>query len=333
MKSAEVWGQKTGKEYVVNLLQMRDEQIGVMSGGFVKRIPSVDNPFSQDIYLQSKDITAVACSDDVLWSCTNRGLVGAWDFRASTSAPVASVQTNTPYMSCMDVGFQGSLLACGTEEGIESKIVFFDTRQIGREPLGQYVESHSDSITTVKFQGQMFFSGSVDGLVCGFDITQPNETLALVSVMKPNGACLKLGCFGTRGLFATTSSETFHLFDYETAQTIGSYDNDVMLGTGCRELLMERTMLGNEKKMEINYLIDGLWEARTQKLLLLAGNSEGGAFGYEVTLGGFQPLGPLTGVHTEVVRCAKTYDGGKSSGFNILTGAEDGRVCLWKPDL
>lgn len=329
MKSAGVWGQKTG-EYVVNLLQMRDEQIGVLSGGSVRRIPSVEHPSSQDIFLQSKDVTAVACSDELLWACTNRGLVSAWDFRASTSAPVTSVQTSAPHMSCMDVGFQGSLLACGTEEGIESKIVFFDTRRLASgQPLGQYVESHSDSITTVKFQGQMFFSGSVDGLVCGFDVAQPNETLALVSVMNPNGACLKLGCFGTRGLFATTSSETFHLFDYETAQTIGSYDNDVMLGTGCRELLTERA----EKKMEINYLIDGLWEARTQKLLLLAGSSEGGAFGYEVTLAGFQPLGPLAGVHSEVVRCAKTYDGGKSSGFNILTGAEDGLVCLWKPDL
>lgn len=322
---------------MLNVLAARgNEHIGVLSNGSVRSIPDMNHPFFEDISLlsavggQQQQITGVCTSaEGLIWSCTNRGQLSAWDLRASKTQAAQQCLTSTQNMSCMDVGYAGSLLACGTEEAIDSKIVFWDARKLqSSAPLGQYVESHSDSITAVRFQGQMFFSGSVDGLVCGFDVTQPSESASLVSVVNPNGACLKLGCFGTRGLYVTTSSETFHLFDYDTAQTISSYDNDVMRGVGCRELLTEKTA----GKMELTYLIDGLWEPKTQKLLMLAGNGNGEAFGFEVTLNGFEPLGPLVGVHSEVVRCCKSYDGGKASGFNIITGGEDGKVCLWKPE-
>lgn len=81
-------------------------------------------------------------------------------------------------------------MAGGTEliDG-DSFILFWDARyptsktQSRKTLLGGYWESHTDDVTTLAFhptRRDVLASGSTDGLVNIFDLTQPNEDSALM---------------------------------------------------------------------------------------------------------------------------------------------------------
>jgi len=351
MKAVRSWS-APGDVYVLDALVHRSSKhlLGLLSNGKLRVISSPDQDAFSDVLLgsgtgtgQARQVTGIACAGcsllssegqaaNLVWSCSVDGTVAAYDLNTRTPGqPVGSCSLPRTKVSSVDVGLNGMLVACGTEEGFDSKVVFWDVRNLSA-PLGKYVESHSDHITAVRFSpdgSPGLVSGSEDGLVCAFDVSKSSETAALKSVLKAGSAVSRLGFFGAnfQGIYVTTTTETLSLFEIGSCAMISSYDNDLMAGTGCRETLQETA------KLEINYLIDCLWEPRTQKLLLCAGNTDGVGFGFEMTLNGFVPLGPLPGGHSEVIRTAKIVElGPDKGGFGIVTGGEDGKMCIWTPE-
>uniref|UniRef100_A0A8C6S5B1 WD repeat-containing protein 89 n=1 Tax=Neogobius melanostomus TaxID=47308 RepID=A0A8C6S5B1_9GOBI len=87
--------------------------------------------------------------------------------------------------SSFDLSCSDSLLCGGTEQvnGEDSFLVFWDVRKPGGVLLGVYSESHSDDITQVRFHPtdkDRLASGSTDGLVNVFDLSEGAEDEALV---------------------------------------------------------------------------------------------------------------------------------------------------------
>lgn len=85
-------------------------------------------------------------------------------------------------MSCNE-----RLIAGGTEHiGGDAFILFWDMRhnnsKMDKNPLGGYWESHMEDVTCLAFHADkqdVLASGSTDGLINIFDLTQPSEDSAL----------------------------------------------------------------------------------------------------------------------------------------------------------
>jgi WD40 repeat protein len=346
MKVARSWVNLAEPEtYVLDLVRpgiAPQSIVGLLSNSKVRVVQSIEHDAFVDVSLTTgterrKHVTGIAsCSvvspgdqnfASLLWSCSADGIIGAWDLARSSAGPaLVSGKKNDSY-SCIGVGLNGTLIAAGTEEGIDSRILFWDVRNLAA-PLTVFAESHSDSITNLRFcpdGSARMLSGSLDGLVCAFDLSKPNENSALLSVLNANSSCSKIGFFGVNheGIYATTSTETLSIFEMESSVTISSYEYDLQKGTGCRETLQELA------RMEVNYLVDCMWEPKTQKLILLAGNADGAGYGFDINLNGFTNLGALAGGHTAVIRCSEITELGTRRGLGIVTGAEDGRIILW----
>lgn len=347
MKPQRIWTRQAGGEtpYVLDIfgLSSRPQSaFALLSDSRLRCIPSLEQDAFTEMSLlantPARRITSISSpakssangsSDAVsnlVWSCSADGVIAAWDVLNDSSGPAFVANSPRVPFGAIAVGMEGTLVAVGTDEGVESKTIFWDIRQLNH-PLSTFSESHSDSITNLVFspgETPLLLSGSVDGLVCAFDLLKPTESSALKSVLNANSACSRIGFFGANweGVYATTHTETLSIFELESCDTICAFEYDLNKGTGCRETLQD--LCGGE----INYLVDCMWEPKTQKVILLAGHSEGNAFGFEIDLGGFVPLGPLLGCHTDVVRCCHLISL-EGRGLAMLTGGEDGKLCFW----
>ncbi|WAR12892.1 WDR89-like protein, partial [Mya arenaria] len=97
------------------------------------------------------------------------------------AATSSSDETNSLF-SCLDVNATDELLIAGLEADKDGNafILFWDRRN--SELMGAYSESHQDDITQVTFhptKPNQLATGSTDGLVCVFDLSEDSEDDAL----------------------------------------------------------------------------------------------------------------------------------------------------------
>jgi WD40 repeat protein len=271
---------------------------------------------------------------NLMASCSD-GSIYSWDLRVTTTTTNISSSYISPVqrfvlndnqiikLADVDVGLNGTLICSCTANEYNSRIVFWDVRNHSKE-LGSYQESHSDSLTRVRFANPYqpkLISGGCDGIVCEFDVSQPNEPSALRATLNAEASVSKLGCFGPNsdGLWCTTSSESVSFFDLPTCTRIAHYDNEPL-----------STQVNVRTLLDIDYIIDLLYEPTRQKLVLLGEKENGMGQGFLVDVDGFKLLGPLNGGHSEVIRCADSL--ATHLGWTILTGGEDGRLTIWTSD-
>jgi len=81
----------------------------------------------------------------------------------------------------------------------------------------EFVESHNDDITQVKFHPtspSRLITGSVDGLICNFDLKDFNEYEELVGVINSGSSINRTGYFGPNAeyIYCLTHNETFSLW-------------------------------------------------------------------------------------------------------------------------
>lgn len=295
-------------------------------------------------------------ADHILVSSGTDGRVCVMDLRQSPAAttnpsvvcamPQQQQQTsnnNNNYSAeqalSVSLGYDGNLAAVGTNK---SKIHFYDLRQ-PQQPVGSYVNSHTDDVTRVRFQhfcpqhcgpsqsnnnnnnnngteatsGSLLLTGSEDGLACIFDTTQPSEEAAIKSVMNTQTSLRQIGFFGPNleGVYCMTGSETLSLWSWDSAQCLADY-SDI------------RSTLG------VDYLVNACWDASSSQLSLLSGSSNGDAMLSTIDItAATNNNGPrppfVTSHHLGRGHKGVIRDWCPMSASTLITVGEDARICEW----
>lgn len=79
-----------------------------------------------------------------------------------------------------------------------------------------FSECHSQTVTQIRFNPgnkNEFCSGSEDGLICCFDVSQNNEDDALQTIIPINHCINKLGFYQDNKVYCCTSTEQFSLWN------------------------------------------------------------------------------------------------------------------------
>ncbi|GMF53159.1 unnamed protein product [Phytophthora fragariaefolia] len=258
------------------------------------------------------EVWASRASPHQLATCSSDESVKLWDTRAALPAMVVPVGREVWSLS---LGCGETLLAAGTDD----LALFFDVRTGAR--LGQYGESHVDAVTKVRFHPTheaFVATASEDGVVCFFDCRVPDEDDALESILNVESAVTNIGFFGPQreNIFCLTGTETLDLWNLWTAERLHHY---ATIRDDC-----------NSNGLPTDYLIDCLYDDRSNELFLLAGNHDGDMNAVNIgtdaaSAGKLQHAAALKGGHKACVRCVY-YD---PESTTLYSGGEDARLCKW----
>ncbi|SCV05398.1 LANO_0H06612g1_1 [Lachancea nothofagi CBS 11611] len=138
--------------------------------------------------------------------------VKIFDIRSNDSVATIKNQKSAPFLS---LDSRHGLLACGTElSGVDAELHLYDIRS-WQQPVRSLVDSHHDDITTIKLHPSdpnVLLSGSTDGYVNIYDLTQTEEEDALHQVI--NFASIhSSGWLSPNRIYALSHMETFGLFE------------------------------------------------------------------------------------------------------------------------
>lgn len=184
-------------------------------------------------------------SRNILYTATNKGLISACDLRAKGKV-IAEFKDSTEDgkmkpLSSFDLSLDDRLLAGGTEQvGGDAFILFWDIRQNAskienKNPfLGGYWESHMEDVTCLAFHPKkqdVLASGSTDGLINVFDLTQSSEDAALTYSLNTESSVDRLGWFdddGASKLWCTTHMHSLQLWDCEGVTPYAKFDRSAL---------------------------------------------------------------------------------------------------------
>ncbi|XP_060118741.1 WD repeat-containing protein 89 isoform X2 [Heteronotia binoei] len=267
---------------------------------------------------------------DMLFSACSDGTVKCWDTRSAGSEPA---QLFCGYPLNVFISFDvncNDLIVCAGTEKVEEDVfmAFWDARggtssiPSSKSPLGVYSESHNDDITNICFhpsQPNLVISGSTDGLVNIFDINQESEDDALTSTCNSGSSVSFVGWSGKdfRQVYCLTHDEGFSWWDLAQLDTEEPITRLQIPDT------REAASLG---KIELNYLIGGLYHEKSDHLFILGGTSTGSLHLLGCGTNGLNPVGTLQGGHSATIR--SFYWNMKDN--SLLTGGEDAQLLLWK---
>lgn len=103
--------------------------------------------------------------------------------------------------------------------------------------MGGYWESHDDDITQVKFHPSLpdsLATGSTDGLINIFDISNTNEDDALQTSLNTESSVHVINwhknVFGNDNISCLTHTNDFQLYDVAESEIITSYDRNYIAG-------------------------------------------------------------------------------------------------------
>lgn len=334
-----------------------EEKLRVLS--LVQRSHPQEPTYLLDVALQSSGLLAVSCSDftirlhnkhslklvgelqghsgplsgvvfshtspELLYSGSADGTVRGWDVRRPETEATQVFKSDPSHSySSFDLCCSDTLLCAGTEQvnDEDSFLVFWDIRKPG-SLLGVYSESHSDDVTQVRFHPRdkdRLASGSTDGLVNVFDLSQGAEEEALLATCNSDssaGAICWCGADYSR-LLCLSHDEGLHLWD------LGQLDTDEPLTVFRTPDVRSLTPLIDGGG--VDYLVGGRWLEEAQKLLLVGGRKSGELHLMECDGAGLRLLRSLQGGHTSTVRCF-LWDGTDEA---LFTGGEDAQLLLWK---
>ncbi|KAK2192205.1 hypothetical protein NP493_37g11023 [Ridgeia piscesae] len=257
----------------------------------------------------------------LLYTSSLDGTVRCWDTRSNMKDAVqifTGCEGDTDAFSSFDISCDDRLLCTGTDatdhDGVF--ILFWDTRK--PQPLGCYSESHHDDITQVCFHPHdrdRLLTGSTDGLVCVFDVSQETEDDALQGTLNSESSVSHIGWCGERecNVYCTTHIETVHVWQADEFDAV----------TQIKDV---RDAFQGEKKLD--YIVDCFQPMGDNRLHVLAGNHSGHLHLLRASSPDcLEYISSLDGGHSQDVRCL-TWD---AQAEVAVTGGEDSMLCLWHP--
>jgi len=303
----------------------------------LQKVHSIENAHAAPITDLSYSTVGNASSNNagatpLIVSSSEDGFVKLFDLRAHGGTPALQMLLpKSEQALTAALGYGGVLAAVGGGKG---NIHFYDLRNATgnsslANPLGSYVDAHTDDVTRVRFQPgahdpsattPLLVSASEDGLVCIHDTSQPSEEKALKSVLNVQSPLREVGFFGPRmeGIYCLTGSETISVWHHESAQPLCN------LGDKVRDVL---TGLTGGGMAPIQYLVGCFWDGLN--LNLVAGDGKGDCGVFRVDACGSMNLRRiLSGGHLGCIRgfVSSPLPFEKSV---IVTGGEDARLCEW----
>eukprot|EP01036_Dinobryon_divergens_P027624 gene27624-36427_t len=268
----------------------------------------------------------------LLYSCSSDHSLCMWDTRAPSTA-CFSIKVNDEILS-FSTALNDSLLALS----LGLSINFFDIRRVTTSTvqrssqwrLGEYGDVHSDIVTQLKFHPSnptILASGGEDGLVCMYDVaTDPGDEVVM-SILNTDAPVRKLGFFGPsstssskcskEGLFALSTTEIPSFWHYPSAQRIAHYPT-------------LRESLSLDYFVNCFFLNSDDGSGGEGSMHMIAGRFESSACIVRVSpdpeVGCCLHSKFASSAHTAMVRCVA------ESTAHIFTGAEDGKICVWKKE-
>lgn len=272
-------------------------------------------------------VTFAHASSDLLYSGSADGTIRVWDVRRPGTEAAQRFKSDPSHCYCsFDLSCSDSLLCAGTEQvnDEDSFLVFWDPRKPGGGLLGVYSESHSDDITQVSFHPRhkdRLASGSTDGLVNVFDLSQGAEEEALLATCNSNSSASSVCWSGAdyTQLLCLSHDEGLHLWDLGQLET--NEPLTIFSTTDARSL----TPLADGGG--VDYLVGGWWLEEARELLVVGGKNSGDLHLMKCDAAGLHLLRSLEGGHTSTVRCF-LWDAAEEA---LFTGGEDAQLLLWKP--
>ncbi|KAJ2369663.1 hypothetical protein H4S01_000865 [Coemansia sp. RSA 2610] len=262
----------------------------------------------------SGHITQTRVREESLMSSSRDGQIAVWDLRQSTNAPSLVFKSEDPILS-FDLSADSSLLVGGTQLNNDcvAKIQFWDPRAAGA-PLKTFEDSHSDDVTQIHcnpFAPKQFLSGSTDGLLCTFDLSQPDEDDALQFVANTGASVSQCGYFGPQSqfIFAQSDMETLQLWTSEATQLADFGD--------VREL--------SHAGISIDYIIKCKYDPAAQRLYMVAGTNAGEVHLLHVGVESMEYIQQLAHGNSGVVR---GFDWDLAEGWAVA-GCEGGQLAWW----
>ncbi|KAF9107655.1 WD repeat-containing protein 89 [Mortierella sp. AM989] len=261
-----------------------------------------------------------AHGEHILMSSAKDGSIAVWDLRTEGKpVQVFSTPAQNPLL-CFDLNSSEQILAAGSElVDYDANIHFFDARNTSAI-VKTYSESHSDDITNIKFHptnpGRVM-TGSVDGLICQFDLTDMDEDEGLLVVTNTGSSVNKIGYFGPSAeyIYSLSHMETLSLWNSDDADAIHQF-GDIRGASN--------PALG----LTLDYGIDCQYEPESGRLYLISGSNEGNINILHVKADSLQLCQVLSGGHSEIVR-STCWD---SKRGILFSGGEDAKLGLWTSD-
>ncbi|KAJ1788176.1 hypothetical protein IWW46_001961 [Coemansia sp. RSA 2440] len=266
------------------------------------------------IKYHSDKVTQIRVREESLMSSSRDGQIAIWDLRQASSAPSLVFKSDDAILS-FDLSADSSVLVGGTQLNSDyaAKIQFWDPRAAG-EPVKVFEDSHSDDVTQIHCNPnapKQFLSGSTDGLLCTFDLAQPDEDDALQFVANTGASVSQCGYFGPDAQFVYVQSdmETLQLWTTEATQ-LADFGDVRELGQG---------------DVTIDYIVKCKYDPGSQRLYMIAGNNGGEVHLLHVGVESMEYIQKLALGNAGIVR---GFDWDLSDGWAVA-GCEGGKLAWW----
>jgi len=246
-------------------------------------------------------------------------MVRLWDIRAGAKPKIGWQVDTEP--TALAIHGSGQSVAISTESASAidetPSITTWDLRKpgVGRK---DYEEVHSDRVTHMKWHPenpQFLYTVSEDGLMCCIkgNASDPDEELEWCCNFET--PIRKFSFFGPGAKYAAvlTANEGVQLCQLGE-DVFQAFPN------------LRQKLIKSSNPSSFDYLIECGYDASIKRLGVLAGTNDGRLRMFDVTPKAVVPRfrsAPAAGSHCGVVRCALW-----TRKF-IVTGGEDGRVCVW----
>ncbi|XP_043472823.1 WD repeat-containing protein 89 [Leptopilina heterotoma] len=274
-------------------------------------------------------------SRNIIYTATADGYIRMFDLRTKGKLGLEikdDVKGAKPKpIASFDISCDERLLAGGTEliNG-DAFILFWDIRyskskkQNKNNLLGGYWESHTDDITSLSFncsKRDVLASGSTDGLINIFDLTQSCEDSALIHSLNTESSVDRLGWLNTKSLWCTTHTFSLQFWNSDGATPYANFDRS-QLAALQNDGDLKNTAADNCCPVRVHT------NTHRHPMLLLGSNSSKGENLKCLGVSGdnFNVCYNLLG-NKQIVRDSFFHE---KSGC-LITGGEAGILNVWKP--
>ncbi|KAJ1797393.1 hypothetical protein LPJ59_003172 [Coemansia sp. RSA 2399] len=259
-------------------------------------------------------LTQMRSREASLFTCSIDQQIARWDLRQALTSPAQVFKADDPLLS-FDISANDALLVGGSKlnDSYSANISFWDPRAAAA-PIKVFENSHSDDVSQIHCcpsAPNQFLSGSTDGLLCTFDVTQADEDEALLYVANTNASVAKCGYFGPNSqfIYAQSDMETLQLWTSDATQLADFGDVRDIKDSG----------------VPIDYMAGFQYDEQTQRLYMISGTNEGDVHLLHVGAGSLEHIQALPSGHSAIVRA---FDWDVSQGWAV-SGGEDGRLSWW----